>query len=301
MKQDLQPATSEDYWRFVRERHEIYVRRRNGVAQDRWTDDPILKEWKFTNIYRRLDRTTIWLVDHYLDKIKISSPELIVFHSIMFRLINYWPAMEEIGLLKDFNKRNRERFVRILKKRKAKGLRNFTNAYMLHGQAGKDKIDSTHNFLKEAWDRRFEVWLSSMIIDEDTTTTAPSCQKMFKCLCSLPGVGPFIAYEIVTDLTYTPILSGAFDKNTWAHAGPGAHRGIERMKLGGSFKNEQSNLECMIWLYNMSFQETPDYFPAFTLRDVEHSLCEFDKYQRVKTGAGTPRMRFVPYTEGNQK
>jgi hypothetical protein len=35
-------------------------------------------------------------------------------------------------------------------------------------------------------------------------------------------------------------------------------------------------------------------FPAWEMRDVEHTLCEFDKYERVRLGEGRPRSVFRP-------
>ena len=34
------------------------------------------------------------------------------------------------------------------------------------------------------------------------------------------------------------------------------------------------------------------HMPKLELRDVEHSLCEFDKYCRVKFGEGEPRSHY---------
>ena len=47
---------------FAIERHKIYLRRSAGQPFP-WTDDPILQKYKFNNIYRELDKTTIWIKD----------------------------------------------------------------------------------------------------------------------------------------------------------------------------------------------------------------------------------------------
>jgi ppGpp synthetase/RelA/SpoT-type nucleotidyltranferase len=31
----------------------------------------------------------------------------------------------------------------------------------------------------------------------------------------------------------------------------------------------------------------------FEMREVEHSLCEFDKYERTRLGQGRPRSKYV--------
>lgn len=48
-----------DFFAFARERHATYLRRQSG-APEPWTDDPILRKFRFTNVFRELDRTTVW-------------------------------------------------------------------------------------------------------------------------------------------------------------------------------------------------------------------------------------------------
>ncbi len=48
----------EDLWTFINNRHSIYLKRK--AKQDPpWTDDPILQQYIFSNIFRELDPTTI--------------------------------------------------------------------------------------------------------------------------------------------------------------------------------------------------------------------------------------------------
>ena len=39
-----------------------------------------------------------------------------------------------------------------------------------------------------------------------------------------------MAYEVVADVNYTPVLRFAKDRYTWANAGAGAIRGLNRLK-----------------------------------------------------------------------
>lgn len=50
----------EEYFRDARERHAIYLRRRAGM-QKPWTNDPVLRDYKITNVFRELDKTTVHL------------------------------------------------------------------------------------------------------------------------------------------------------------------------------------------------------------------------------------------------
>lgn len=119
------------------------------------------------------------------------------------------------------------------------------------------------------------------------------------------GWGPFMAYEVVTDLRHTRYLRNAPDIYTWANAGPGAIRGLNRLygrDLNAKPKPEQTNAEMfklMIELndldepgFNATFGEPRDVNHRFEMRDIEHSLCEHDKYQRVANGEGKMRSKY---------
>ena len=103
-----------------------------------------------------------------------------------------------------------------------------------------------------------------------------------------------MSYEVVTDLNYTPVLASANDKYKWANAGPGAKRGLNRIfgrDIKTPLKNEQSNYEMMD-LLDYSVTMLPPHVPALEMRDIEHSLCEFDKYERTRLNQGRPRAKY---------
>jgi hypothetical protein len=47
-------------------------------------------------------------------------------------------------------------------------------------------------------------------------------------------------------------------------------------------------------LWAISKDYLPEWFPKLEMRDIEHSLCEFDKYERARLGHGKPRSRYIP-------
>ena len=135
-----------------------------------------------------------------------------------------------------------------------------------------------------------------------------SLEMMWSWLRQFPYLGDFMAYEIVTDLRYTDLLCHAPDIMTWANAGPGAIRGLNRIhdrKLDGSIPKRQSceemqellalSFDSGNWAYRI-FDDGPTggrtNWPAWDMRTVEHTLCEFDKYERVRLGQGAPRQKF---------
>ena len=67
-----------------------------------------------------------------------------------------------------------------------------------------------------------------------------------------------MAYEVVTDLNYTKILQNVDDKMTWANAGPGAVRGLNRIynrSLNKSLNQDQANIEMRELLHLVSQHE----------------------------------------------
>ena len=127
-----------------------------------------------------------------------------------------------------------------------------------------------------------------------------------------------MSYELGTDLRHTVYLNDAKDIMTWANAGPGAMRGLNRIfkrPLDYKSKKHDWNAEMQLLLEKVSETDFRNYltqsfaydgsrfaklypnefilhFPKLEMRDIEHSLCEFDKYERVRSGQGKPRGRY---------
>jgi len=123
-----------------------------------------------------------------------------------------------------------------------------------------------------------------------------SIQHAVNLLSQYRNIGQFVAYEFATDLTYTSILSRADDLYTWANPGPGASRGLCRL-LGRPVKLNMKAEEAVPYMQTLLSCISRDVPASFwgrrlTMRDIEHSLCEFDKYERVRLGEGRPRAKF---------
>ena len=102
-------------------------------------------------------------------------------------------------------------------------------------------------------------------------------------------VGHFIAYEIVTDLRWTRLLGNAKDIMTWANPGPGCKLGLIEL-----FGDAERPIEKMRYLLDEGTNKSecwPDNYPPLEMRDIEHTLCEYSKYERVSRGA-RPKRRY---------
>jgi hypothetical protein len=111
-----------------------------------------------------------------------------------------------------------------------------------------------------------------------------------------------MAYEVVTDLRHSIHLQNAEDIMTWANAGPGAQRGLNRIHgrpLNQTIKKDVLNME-MKDLLDISDEVAGmlnTNVPRLEMREIEHCLCEYDKYERVRLGEGRPRAKYK-YTGG---
>ena len=103
-----------------------------------------------------------------------------------------------------------------------------------------------------------------------------------------------MAYEVVTDLRHSKYLENADDILTWANAGPGAKRGLNRIHgrlLEQTIKPRQLTIE-MQELLDMAGDYIGSFLPDLEMREIEHCLCEYDKYERVRLGEGRPRAKY---------
>jgi len=281
----------ESYFGWINERHSIYQRR---VANENppWTKDRILQDYKFTNPFRENDKVTVWMRENWTKPNHNRPHGEIIFNCCLFRMIgtsefadaHKW-VYEDYGWDKDRTKE-------LIQDRLSKGLRTFTGAYIITNQglkAPKSEVVVDH-FLTPVWENKNE-------LSEVATKTA-SLQEVHSALGAYKGWGGggFMSYEVVTDLNYTPALDFAKDKFTWANAGPGAKRGLNRIHLRDLKKGmnqETANTEMQLLL-----KEAPTYCKSHVpvdrvdMRTIEHSLCEWDKYERVRLGQGTPRSRY---------
>jgi hypothetical protein len=274
------------FFEFIKERHSIYIRRTGGDPWP-WTKDPILQQYKFTNIFRELDTGTIFcrecIREPYADN------EELFFNVAWYRLFNWIPTYQAVGFVEHWDRAYMEGIVRARRDQKMK---IFTGAHMLSGTLGGDKI---HQIVDICIDK---LWVNRQNL---VPVPSSSLQGAFQRFCSKsPGFGPFIAYEVITDLRWTRYLKDAPDIMTWANPGPGAIRGMTRMMglpvRGVHIKKlpKEQYISIMQQLLWHSYDCLPDWIPGMEMRDIEHSLCEFDKYERTRLGEGRPRSKFIP-------
>ena len=278
------------FWYWITERQQIYERRLAGDPKP-WTKDEILQSYRFCNVFRELDTTTAWIRQHWREPYK-DYPNL-WFAMAVARLFNYIPTLEAIGFPDPWEPKH---VIEVLRERKKQGLKVFTSAYMLTGTLGGDKIEQvTMKCLDKLYRHGCPPCLAQMNLPKFRQRT--TLEDAFNWFNGMPGIGRFLAYEIVTDLRHTHYLNKSPDIMTWANAGPGAKRGLLRYFEGRPDPKpqlpERVALEQMRHLLEQSKTELPPQIAKkFEMRDIEHSLCEYDKYMRALKSEGRPKQHY---------
>lgn len=273
------------YW--INERHAIYQRRVNGEPGP-WTGNPVLRAYKFTNPFRENDRETIWMRQNWTGPNEDKPLEIQLFNCCFFRMFGTSQFAEAHGYVTQWDP---EYTKSVATDRLMRGEKVFTGAYIITNQGLKLPKQQvvTDMFLTPVWEGRERL---------AEVARNGSLQQMHRALLDYQGWGGggFMAYEAVTDLNYTPVLRHATDRFTWANAGPGAKRGLNRLMnrdLQKPIRNEAANM-AMQKLLELAPHYLEPHVPKehVDMRCIEHSLCEWDKFQRVSLKQGAPRSVF---------
>lgn len=278
-------STLADFFATAVKRHGIWRARKAGLSWP-WTDDEIFSRYKFTNVFRELDAGTLALrkmVLRTMGPTECPSPGLIIFNVAWYRMLNRAEHATSVGFSTNYDD-----LCVMLNRRKLMGDKIFTGCHMHSGDLA-DNLKA----IGAIWRDREK--LAGICAD------AGRLRHIFDYLKShYAHVGPFIAYEIVTDLRHYPVLwpnTHPDDFNTWANVGPGSKRGMERLGMPPTLSSMSSILEAA-WDRSKGTCLEPhvrgDDLLAFELREVEHWLCEFDKYERARTGQGKPKQVYTP-------
>tara|TARA_R110002020_G_scaffold75827_5_gene192648 strand:+ start:4160 stop:4993 length:834 start_codon:yes stop_codon:yes gene_type:complete len=273
----MQEESVERFFYWINERIRIQEHKDQGDAWP-WTDDPILQEYKFTNAFRERDRTTVWFRKRIRDPLRMQ-PE-VYMATVIFRWFNLIQTGETLlrhNLHIDWDPEKAYDVITPQDKW-------ITGAYMIKSPTSMNKVRGICKTITTLWDDR------QRFLDRCPWETL---EGMSRFLEGYPFLGPFLAYELTTDLRHTFVGFRASDILTWANAGPGAMRGLNRIHGRDLDYTSKKHDWCseMRELLTLSWMK---HSLDFELREIEHSLCEFDKYERVRLKQGAPRSKYTP-------
>ncbi len=203
------------------------------------------------------------------------------FAACVARRINWPDTLEELGFPGVWNP---DRALATLHDRMRRGVKTYGGAYRLVTGKESQGDSSTHivrRLLQPLWDARDE-WPERHATMRETVAW----------LTRFHGWGPFVAYQVALDLSHTRYLKDASDVADWSPVGPGSARGLNRVhgRAVDAPAREEQALDEMRALAAEQRGRWPSEYPRLRVSDIEHALCEFDKYERIRAGAGQLRL-----------
>lgn len=281
-----------DYLDFVRERHLVWRRRRVGQPAP-WTEDPILRSKKFTNVFRILDPGTQLLMRNgFLE----GDPADVLMRCFLYRhtgRVEVWdwlvaellgqPTRDDIEDVYEALMEYRGESKKItcgsstvggpLRRGRKFERSIFTGAYLVFPQSqtpGTDKLRAIIDLTARLFDPSSD---NTTVMDFMSAIRGRNAAGAFAALRRNNGVADFMSMQILTDYGYGP---GELD-DSFVVAGPGAVRGAEALQM--------KPLEAIRWaeenLPDEVFLRLPDgRHRRPTPMDLQNTLCEFSKYVR---------------------
>lgn len=290
------------------ERQLVWKRRFLDKKPQPWTNDEIFQNYKFTNVYRELDRSSQWQIKNIILDKDLSLKDL-VWKSMVFRLFNNPDTFEfepkkshakhdilgDIELVSSkrwksgipsYEEYDEDEFANYINGIRASGLNPFTTAYVLNSSAGMSRDDHfTHVALPCLHSK-----ISEII---KVTLTAKTPEEIFQCFLTLPNIGNFVAHEFYQDFTYITRYTDRkfmkFDQNDFTNVGPGCSMGIRLI-----FPSIPTMLKQKVAIYKLRDvadkwlkkigEERGEPFPylGWDAEDSEYFTYDLDQYEKWK-------------------
>jgi hypothetical protein len=296
------PRIYDLYWHFASERQQMFTRRVAGQPGP-WTDDPILREFKFCNVFRAADRVSQYMIRDVCYHGEPCTPEDRLFQIVAFRTFSktttWRAARDALGRYPVLDDLADGSFTRALDQAKQDNGGLYTGAFILcatdaYGQSAKHRNHVElfrHMFLHGQ--------LGARLLD------ARSLREVYDLLHSYPLMGDFMSYQTTIDLNYCALID--FSENDFTQAGPGALRGIKKV-----FENpgDYTPAEVVLWMTERQDEEFARLGLPFGglwgrplhAIDCQGLFCETDKYCReavpeLASARKRIKARFTPTPE----
>jgi hypothetical protein len=269
------------YWRFAAERQRIFDQRLEDPVGP-WTEDPILRRFKFCNTFRASDRVSQYLISRVIyDPVARDLPAEDVFlRTVLFRLFSKestWEALEQAtgGVRRDTL--DVDALGDLLDELRGQGA-IYTAAFILCAHDAYGHRVKHRNHL-ELVARMFAPGALGARL-----AAAARLQDVYEALREWPMIGEFMGYQLAVDLNYSDHL--AFDEDDFTVPGPGAVRGLSKV-----FSDFGDRTPSQLIMSMVDRQE--EHFDRLGLRwsglfgrrlhaiDCQGLFCETDKYARA--------------------
>jgi len=274
------PRIYDLYWYFASERQQVFQKRLAGKPAP-WTDDPILQEYKFCNVFRAADRVSQYMIRNVCYHRDQCSDEDRLFQIVAFRTFSKPETWDNIcaflGHQPTLDNLASGRFTDAIEHTMTLQPTIYTSAFILCANNAYGQHRKYLNHVELFRHMFLEGELGKKLLQ------ATSFQEIFELLRNYPLMGNFMAYQTAIDLNYSSLIN--FDENDYTVAGPGALRGMQKVfaALG-----DYAPAEIIHWMVEHQDEE----FKRLGLKpatlfgrklhaiDCQGLFCETDKYCR---------------------
>lgn len=310
------------------ERQLIWKRRTIDKKERPWTNNYILHNFKFTNVYRELDYNSQWQIKNIILDKKLSLENL-VWKILVFRLFNNTKTFSinkkenTFSLFKtkttkwnngipDFDTYNINEFSDFIESIHKSGKNPYTSSYLMSSFKG-----VTRNYF---YTKIILPYLHNHIFELiEVVKNAKTPDEIIRYLKEFPGVGDFTAHEFYQDFTYISKFTNKkfmkFTPNDFTNVGPGSKVGIRLIYPNLKTTSEQK--QAIYWLKNAAESELKklsiknnEQMPFIiwdkrkekynitiecniSLNQIEMWLCEFQKYWKMIIEEGKQRGKYI--------
>ena len=221
------------YFEKMVERQNIWYKRTILEQTAPWTDDEIFSKYRFTNVHRELDRTTLHYTRELIPNLKDDeeSRKIFLVNVFLFRIFCKIGTWNATGYVTNF-KESWEEAKNKLRRKKRLGDVLFTGAYMVNNlksanknkETNSDKLENAICIIQHVIDNLDEIY-------EFTVNPQRDMKSVVTRYSLIPGIGLFNAYEICLDLAITEkygvVEFVKWTPDYWANVGPGCKNGID--------------------------------------------------------------------------
>ena len=287
------------FWQFTAERQRVYEKRVAGEPGP-WTEDRILREYKFCNVFRAADRVSQALIKEVIYVDDTTAAEDLAFQIVLFRTfsnIATWRSLvAHLGRKPIVDDLRGDALENALDAVRASNGRLYTGAFILCATDAYGRRVKHLNHVELFRDMFVNQELQRRILQ------APSLRQLYDDLHEFPLMGDFMSYQIAVDLNYSELTD--FSENDFTQPGPGALRGIKKVF---EHTGDYSPSDVIHWMVDRQEEEFASRGLAFNglfgrplqAIDVQNLFCETDKYCRealpdLKSARSRIKAKFSP-------
>lgn len=268
------------YWRFAKSRQDTFFARFENGGEQKFSLDPIIQRFRFTNVFRASDRVSQYLIKRVLYN-QNWSPRDLVFRTLIFKFFNKIETWEKLKSLSGeicWETYDFKLFDHCLLASMGRNEKIYSAAYIMpSGKAAYGYKRKHQNHLKI---------IESMIADNtpERLVQQPDLESVYQLLRRHPCIGPFIGYQLAIDLNYSRLIN--FSENDFVEPGPGALDGIAKCFTDLGDFSPREIISYMVDIQEEAFER---FAPGFKnlwgrplyLIDCQNLFCEVGKYARV--------------------